>query len=177
MVKNIALWGYGYHGKDVEYAILTSHTDKYRITAIFDARFGELNPIMPEHNILDPSKIEDYYKKGLFDAVKITVYNRKQKERIAIRLNAMGIPVDDDDEVLSNSSLFRDGFKLKSSLLNGDYAGVVASGVVVETPDGRTALGDIRGASAAERSPCPAEHVCLRCAVSRKHEALHGRIV
>ena len=108
MVKNIALWGYGYHGKDVEYAILTSHTDKYRITAIFDARFEELNPIMPEHNILDPSKIEYYYKKGLFDAVKITVYNRKQKERIAIRLNAMGIPVDDDDEVLSNSSLFRD---------------------------------------------------------------------
>ena len=92
----------------MRFALRTSHTDKYRITAIFDVRFEELNPIMPEHNILDPSKIEDYYKKGLFDAVKITVYNRKQKERITIRLNAMGIPVDDDDEVLSNSSLFRD---------------------------------------------------------------------
>ena len=107
MIKNLALWGYGYHGKDVENAILNYHKDKYCITAIFDVRFEDLNQVTPEHNILDPSKIKEYYQKGLFDAVTITVYNRKQKERIAISLNAMGIPVEDNDEVLSNSSLFR----------------------------------------------------------------------
>ena len=108
MIKNLALWGYGYHGKDVESAILGSHSDKFRITAIFDARFEELDPITPGHEILDPARILEYYQEGLFDAVMITVYDKDQKARIAIRLDDMGIPVEDNDEALSNDHLFRD---------------------------------------------------------------------
>ena len=107
MVKNLALWGYGYHGKNAEAAILRSHTDKFCITAIFDVRFEELNLTEPGHNILDPAKVKEYYKEGLFDAVKITVYDKEQKTAIASRLDVMGIPVDDDDEMLDNSCFFR----------------------------------------------------------------------
>ncbi len=108
MIRNLALWGYGYHGKDVESAIIQSHQDKYRITAIFDIRFEEINRDAPGHNILDPARIAEYYGDGLFDAVKITVYDKAQKGCIAARLDVMGIPVDDDDEAMSNRVLFRE---------------------------------------------------------------------
>ena len=108
MIRNIALWGYGYYGKDVELSILKLHTDEFRITAIFDIHFEELNQSAPRHNILDPSKIGEYYRAGLFDAVKITVYDEDQNALISAQLKLLGIPEIDEEMAMSNRILFRE---------------------------------------------------------------------
>ena len=107
MVKKIALWGYGYHGKDVESAINQSHLDRFQIAAIFDVRFDELNRDNPELNILNPAKIKDYYQQGLFDAVMVTVYSQEQKNVVDALLTFLNVPTLDYDEELNNRSLFR----------------------------------------------------------------------
>ena len=106
-MKNLALWGYGFHGKDIEAVILRSKTEEFRITAIFDKRYEELNRNISGRTFLDPDRITDYFRQGLFDAVIIGVYDAEQKHDIEIRLQVLEIPVIDDEKTLDNRFLFR----------------------------------------------------------------------
>ena len=106
-MKNLALWGYGFHGKDIEAVILRSRTEEFCITAIFDKRYEELNRNVPGRTFLDPDRITDYFRQGLFDAVIIGVYDAEQKHDIEIRLQVLDIPVIDDEKTLDNRFLVR----------------------------------------------------------------------
>ena len=107
MAQNIALWGYGFNGKDTEAAIVRLYSDQLRITAIFDSRFGELQRSEYGTPVRDPAEIGDCYRQGLFDSVMITVHDREQKSAISSLLAVHGIPVYEEAEEVSNRSLFR----------------------------------------------------------------------
>ena len=76
----IALLGYGYFGHDVEAAVSEGWADTYEITAVFDRRFAELNK-EPKRTltVYDPARIREYYEKGFFDKVLITVFDEEER--------------------------------------------------------------------------------------------------
>lgn len=106
MAKKIALWGYGCHGKDVE-ALFRAHSDWPEITAVFDLRFDEINRGAPKRVVLNPARVEEYCRQGLFDAVMITVCDQTLKDSIAALLASLNVPTFECEEELSNRFLFR----------------------------------------------------------------------
>ena len=92
MVRNIALWGYGRYGRSAYELIRRSCADRLRVAAVFDARFEELGRGPSGPAVYDPERIGKYHRRGLFDAVMITVCDPARRGAIASRLASPRIP-------------------------------------------------------------------------------------
>ena len=91
MPRDIALWGYGKNGVSTE-ALIDGHLgDEFRITAIFDARAGELRSATGR-TILDPTRIAELYQEGLFEQVHITVFDPSAQSAMRKSLDSWGVP-------------------------------------------------------------------------------------
>lgn len=89
---NIALWGYGYYGHDLEAIVAECWNDRYRITCILDARYRELTG-SGSVRIEDPDKVETLYREGVFDAVLIGIYDQQTALQVKSFLDQKDIPV------------------------------------------------------------------------------------
>lgn len=115
----IALWGYGYFGHDVEAAVSEGWADTYEITAVFDRRFAELNK-EPKRTltVYDPARIREYYEKGFFDKVLITVFDDEERARIKSVLDDYGIPVLD----VYAFNRFKAPGECTAGIIDGEYS-------------------------------------------------------
>ncbi len=89
---NIALWGYGYYGHDLEAIVSECWNDCYQITSILDARFSELSGSCPIR-IENPEEVGALYEKGIFDAVLIGIYDHQSASQVQSILKHKGIPI------------------------------------------------------------------------------------
>ncbi len=89
---NIALWGYGYYGHDLEAIVAECWNDRYRITCILDVRYRELIG-SGSVRVEDPDKVETLYREGVFDAVLIGIYDQQTALQVKSVLDRKDIPV------------------------------------------------------------------------------------
>lgn len=90
----IALWGYGYYGRDFDEALALNRSDECQVTALFDRRFESLREeLREEARLFDPRYIEDLYHQGVFDVVAVSIFNQQQCEEQEAVLLGKGIPV------------------------------------------------------------------------------------
>jgi len=93
MIK-IAIWGYGYHGHDLEAILSFCWQEKYRITYVLDRKFEEIKASgRCRYPIAHPDQAKELFDRGLFDAVLIGVFDPNQYRAVEQALNVQGIPV------------------------------------------------------------------------------------
>ena len=89
-----ALWGYGPYGKDCESVLLQCWQDECTVEMVFDKQHAKLNADTgTKRQVFDPDEIHEYYVRGFFDAVAVTIANDQWTREVESILYAKGIPV------------------------------------------------------------------------------------
>ena len=93
-IKRVAIWGYGVYGHCVETILSRYNADPYKLVAIFDRNYSEIGRAKATNlEVQDPTRIEAFYREGLFDEVLVAVFNDDQRKKNVTRLEYLGIPV------------------------------------------------------------------------------------
>ena len=91
-MKKLALYGYGIYGKRASESFRLYWGGEYLVTAVFDREPAGKRDLFWDLPVLGTDRLSEEYRKGVFEAVMICIFDHRIRDEVGGLLDSLGIP-------------------------------------------------------------------------------------